>query len=32
MSKVLDDPTVSLLRLKRYQDDASGLGHALQNI
>jgi hypothetical protein len=32
MALVLEDPAVSLLRLKRYQDDATGLGHALQNM
>lgn len=32
MSLVLDDPAVTLLRLKRYQDDATGLGLALQHM
>ncbi|MCA9357071.1 hypothetical protein H6784_03860 [Candidatus Nomurabacteria bacterium] len=32
MTKVLDDPAFTLLRLKRYQDDAEGLGYALQNL
>lgn len=32
MTKVLDDPVVSLLRMKRYEDDALGLNYALQNI
>lgn len=32
MSVAEDDPVLSLLRLKRYQDDASGLGFALQNM
>lgn len=32
MTKVFDDPAVTLLRLKRYQDDASGLAYALQNM
>lgn len=29
---VFNDPVVSLLRIKRYQDDATGLGNALQNM
>ncbi len=32
MTLALSDPAVSLLRLKRYQDDATGLAYALQNI
>jgi hypothetical protein len=32
MAIVFDDPAVSLLRLKRYQDDATGLGLSLQNM
>ena len=32
MTKVLDDPMLSLVRIKRYQDDAEGLALALQNI
>jgi hypothetical protein len=32
MSLIIDDPVVSLLRLKRYQDDATGLALALQNM
>lgn len=32
MTKTLEDPAVALLRLKRYQDDATGLGLALQNM
>ncbi len=32
MAVVFDDPAVSLLRLKRYQDDATGLGLSLQNM
>lgn len=32
MAMVDTDPAVSLLRLKRYQDDATGLGYALQNM
>lgn len=32
MTKTSDDPVVALLRLKRYEDDATGLAYALQNI
>ncbi|MBP6881072.1 MAG: hypothetical protein KBC35_00385 [Candidatus Pacebacteria bacterium] len=32
MALVTKDPAASLLRLKRYQDDATGLGYALQNM
>lgn len=32
MSKVLSDPMLSLVRLKRYEEDAEGLGLALQNM
>lgn len=32
MTLVLDDPAVTMLRLKRYEDDATGLGLALQNV
>ena len=32
MTLALSDPVVALLRLKRYQDDATGLGYALQNM
>jgi len=32
MEQALDDPVVSLLRLKRYEDDAAGLGYALTNM
>ncbi len=32
MSKVLSDPMLSLIRLKRYEDDAAGLGLALKNM
>ena len=32
MTQVLDDPATTLLRIKRYQDDASGLAYALQNM
>ena len=32
MAKVLDDPMLSLVRIKRYQDDAEGLALAMQNI
>jgi len=32
MTLAFDDPAVTLLRLKRYQDDASGLVYALQNM
>lgn len=32
MSLALNDPVVTLLHLKRYQDDAAGLGLALQNM
>lgn len=32
MALVMDDPVVTLLRLKRYQDDAAGFAHALQNM
>ncbi|MEY3783926.1 MAG: hypothetical protein RLZZ230_248 [Candidatus Parcubacteria bacterium] len=31
-STILDDPVVTLLYLKRYDEDATGLGYALQNI
>ncbi len=29
---IYSDPVVALLRVKRYQDDATGLGYALQNM
>ncbi len=32
MTKVFEDPAVTLLRLKRYEDDATGLAYALQNM
>lgn len=32
MTMAFDDPAVTLLHLKRYQDDASGLAYALQNV
>lgn len=32
MTKVLDDPMLSLVRIKRYQDDVEGLSLAMQNI
>lgn len=32
MTDALDDPAFTLLRLKRYEDDAAGLGYALQNL
>lgn len=32
MTLALDDPAFALLRLKRYQDDATGLGYAMQNM
>lgn len=32
MTEVVSDPVVSMLRLKRYEDDARGLGLALQNM
>jgi len=32
MSKVLSDPMLSLVRLKRYEEDATGLSLALQNM
>ena len=32
MTEVVNDPVISLLRLKRYEDDARGLGLALQNM
>ncbi len=32
MTKVLDDPMLSLVRIKRYKDDAEGLALALQNM
>jgi len=32
MAEALDDPAFALLRLKRYEDDASGLGFAMQNM
>lgn len=32
MMLILDDPIVTLLYLKRYQDDATGLAYAFQNI
>ncbi|NCN12019.1 hypothetical protein GW937_01725 [Candidatus Kaiserbacteria bacterium] len=32
LSVIFTDPAVSLLRLKRYQDDATGLGLAFQNM
>jgi len=32
MKLAFNDPVVALLRIKRYQDDATGLGIALQNI
>lgn len=32
MAKVLDDPMLSLVRIKRYQEDVEGLALAMQNI
>ncbi len=32
MTKSIDDPAYTLLRLKRYEDDAAGLGYALRNM
>jgi hypothetical protein len=32
MAAAVDDPAVALLRLKRYEDDATGLGLALENM
>lgn len=32
MSKLTEDPALSLIRIKRYEDDAKGLSLALQNI
>lgn len=32
MTLVFEDPAVTLLRIKRYQDDANGLVYALQNM
>ncbi len=32
MSEATEDPMLSLVRLKRYEDDAKGLGYALQNM
>ena len=32
MTSIIDDPAVTLLRLKRYEDDATGLAYALQNM
>ncbi len=32
MAVAVDDPAFALLRLKRYEDDASGLGYAMQNM
>lgn len=32
MATALDDPAVTLLRLKRYEDDATGLAYAMQNM
>jgi len=32
MTEANDDPVVTLLRLKRYEDDATGLGLALENM
>lgn len=32
IKKSFSDPVVALLRIKRYQDDATGLGNALQNM
>ena len=32
MAAAVDDPALALLRLKRYQDDVTGLGLALQNM
>lgn len=32
MSKSLDDPMLSLIRLKRYEDDALGLAYAMENL
>jgi hypothetical protein len=32
MTLSLDDPAFALLRLKRYEDDAAGLGYALENM
>jgi hypothetical protein len=32
MQKSVDDPVVSLVRVRRYEDDARGLAYALQNM
>lgn len=32
MTGILEDPAITLLRLRRYQDDATALGYALQNM
>ena len=32
MASAIEDPAFTLLRLKRYEDDASGLGYAMQNM
>lgn len=32
MRLVFDDPVISLMRIKRYEDDATGLGNALRNL
>jgi len=32
MKQVFSDPVIALLRVQRYQDDAKGLGIALQNV
>jgi hypothetical protein len=32
MTIALEDPALSLMRLKRYEDDAAGLGFALENM
>ena len=32
LRQALDDPTLALLRIKRYQDDATGLAVALRNM
>jgi len=32
MTLVINDPAFALMRLKRYEDDAAGLGYALENM
>lgn len=32
MTLALDDPAFALMRIKRYEDDAAGLGYALENM